>query len=149
VERERARPGAGGLEKLRFAADAGGHFLRMLGQQPLSRSYRDLFIDRFRFTPLADTERGLLDEDSLSFVDLVMPRLPDGRKLYAALRAALRPAPPARAALPPDVAIAPGDVAEVQLAAEAWLRWYETLITEPGDTASPWSAERMEYGFSV
>ena len=30
VERERARSGAGALEKLRFAADAGAHFLRML-----------------------------------------------------------------------------------------------------------------------
>jgi hypothetical protein len=142
VEREPARPGPGGLDKLRFAADAGAHFLRVLSQQPTSRPYRDLFIDRFRFTPHTEAERGRLDEASRGFVDLVMPRLPDGRKLYAALTAA-------RPGLPPDLAVVPGDAAEVQAAAEAWLRWYETLIAEPAGPAPAWSAERLEYGFSV
>src|SRR5262249_25578353 len=40
VERERVRPEAGKTEKLRFAVEAGQHFLRMLDQQALSRGYR-------------------------------------------------------------------------------------------------------------
>ena len=149
VERERVRPDASGVEKLRFAADAGQHFLRVLGQQPTARSYRDPFIAAFRFAPLGDAERALLDEASLSFVDLLMPRLPDGRRLYAALSAALRPPPPGKAALPADLKIEAGDIAEVQAAAEAWLRWYETLFSEPGAVPAAWLPERLEYGFSV
>ena len=75
--------------------------------------------------------------------------MPDGRQLYAALSAALRPAPPAKAALPPELAIAPADSAEVRVAAESWLQWYETLISEPSGGNPAWAAERMEYGFSI
>ena len=58
VERERVRPEAGRLRKLRFAVEAGQQFLRMLEQQTLSQSYRDLFKSRYAFTPLtADRTR--------------------------------------------------------------------------------------------
>lgn len=145
VEREQVRPAADGLERLRLAADAGQHFLRVLAQQPTARSYRERFVERFRFAPLSEAQRAQLDAESLAFVDLVGPRVPDGRRLYAALR----PAPGAGAALPSELAIDPGDLAEVQAAAEAWLRWYEALFSEPGAVAAAWSAERLEYGFSV
>lgn len=142
VERERVRPAAEGPERLRLAADAGQHFLRLLAQQPTSRSYRDSFVARFRFTPLGEAERALLDDESLAFFDLVAPRVPDGRKLYAALSAP-------GGALPAELGVGPGDIAEVQAAAEAWRRWYETLFSEPGAAPSAWSAERLEYSFSV
>ena len=58
--------------------------------------------------PLTDAEAGRLDEASLGFVDLVMPRLPDGANLRGRRRS------PAGL----DAAVAPGDVAEVQSAAE-------------------------------
>jgi hypothetical protein len=151
VERERVRPEATNRpEKLRFAADAGLHFLRMLDQRPMSRSYRDLFKSRYPFPPLDAGERAALDPESRSFLDLVVPRTPDGRQLYAAFVAALRPAGGGRGALPPDLPVAQADAAEVQLTAEAWLHWYETLSSEPAGGVNPaWSAERMEYGFSV
>jgi hypothetical protein len=149
VERERVRPQAGKPEKLRFAAEAGQHFLRMLDQQPLSRSYRDLFTSKYPFPPLTDGERDALDDDSRSFLDLVAPRVPDGRLLYAAMSAALRPAGGGSSALPPDLPIAQSDRAEVQVAAQAWLQWYDTLVSEPSGANPVWSAERMEYGFSV
>jgi hypothetical protein len=149
VECERVRPVPGKLEKFRFAAEAGQHFLRMLDQQVTSVNYRDVFKTKYPFTPLTTAERSQVDADSLSFVDLLGPRVPDGRKLYTALSKALRPAPPARGALPADLGIARADLAEVQVAAEGWIDWYETLATEPEDGATAWSAERMEYGFSV
>jgi hypothetical protein len=37
----------------------------------------------------------------------------------------------------------------VQVAAQAWLQWYDTLVSEPSGANPVWSAERMEYGFSV
>ena len=40
VECEPVRPRTTALERLRFAADAGRHFLRVLGQQALSRTLR-------------------------------------------------------------------------------------------------------------
>ncbi len=94
VEREVTRPGANPVEKLRFAVEAGQHFLRILEEQKPSRSYRDLFNTKFPFTPLTNEQRRSLDPDSLSFIDLVGPRVPDGRKLYEKLNAALRPTPP-------------------------------------------------------
>lgn len=121
VEGERFRPELGKLEKLRFAAEAGLHFLRMLDQQPTSRSYRELFKSKFLFTPLTNAERSRLEAESLSFIDLVTPRVPDGRKLYATMSVALRPAPPDKPALPSDLTVAPADVAEIQKAAVAWL----------------------------
>jgi hypothetical protein len=67
----------------------------MLEEQKTSRSYRELFNAKFPFTPLTDEQRQSLDSDSLSFIDLAGPRVPDGRKLYAKLNSALRAAPPA------------------------------------------------------
>jgi len=150
VERERARPDPSRLEKLRFAAEAGHQFLRMLEQQTASRSYRDTFKAKYPFAPLRPEERSALDADTLGFLDLVMPRVPDGRTLYATLSTALRPPGATRGALPADLAIAAVDVAEVTLAAMWWLQWYEALISEPAEGSNAaWSAERMEYTFSV
>ena len=147
VERERFRPKADRPERLRFAAEAGQHFLRMLEQQPMSRSYRNLFKSKYPFPPLDADQRAALDADSQRFLDLVAPRVPDGRALYAALSKTLSAAGGKR--LPPDLAVAQADVAEVQVAAESWLRWYESLVSEPGGANPAWVAERMEYNFSV
>src|SRR5580765_1430159 len=91
VEREVVRPDPTHLEKLRFAAEAGHQFLRMLEQQSMSKSYRDAFKAKYPFAPLRPDERAVLDADTLSFLELVMPRVPDGRQLYVTLSAALRP----------------------------------------------------------
>jgi len=149
VESEPVRRGAGALERLRFAVEAGQHFLRCLNQQLPTGKYRNLFTNKYLFTPLSAAERQTLDEESLSFIDVVASRVPDGRKIYAAMGAALRPPPPANPALPADLDILPGDRAEVRAAAEIWLRWYDSLITEPGFDNVTWSPERMEYNFSI
>jgi hypothetical protein len=156
AERERVRPvpGATTIEKLRFAADAGQHLVRMIAAQATSRSYRELLTVKFPFPPLAPAERAALDADSGAFVDLVLPRVPDGRALYAAFAASLRPPPPAVPALPAGLAFVAADVAEAMVAAQAWLVWYETLVSEPAaadGAAAPvaWVPERMEHAFAV
>jgi hypothetical protein len=132
-------------EKLRLAAEAGQHFLRMLAQQPLSRNYSNAFIREFPFSILTIDQRALLDRDSLSFCDLMASRVPDGRRLYAVFR----PTNGNEIVIPSVLQIDPADLAEVKVVAKLWLQWFETLFSEP-ETANPsWSSERMEYAFSV
>ena len=148
VERETIRPATGQTarpEKLRLAAEAGQQFLRMLEQQPLSQSYRDVFKNKFPFPPLTTEQQAALDPESLSFLEIVGPRVPDGRLLYAALH----PPSGGRVKLPADLPVVQADVAEVEKAAESWIEWWDTFFSEPAEANASWSAERMEYAFSV
>jgi hypothetical protein len=148
VEREsvrRAREGTPTPENLKLAAEAGLHFLRLLGQQPLSQNYGDLFKSKFPFPPLTTEQREALDPGSLSFLEIVGPRIPDGRRLYSALR----PQSGGRVKLPADLPVAQADVAEVEKTAEGWIEWCDAFFSEPAGGDPSWSAERMEYAFSV
>jgi hypothetical protein len=148
VEREQLRapatPPADPL-KLRLAVEAGQHFLRLLEAQPLSQSYRALFVTRFAFLALTATQRDALDPASRAFLDITGARVPDGRRLYAAFL----PPPGGRVRLPADLPVATGDVAEVEKAAQDWLDWYASFFSEPAAGEASWSAERMEYAFSL
>jgi hypothetical protein len=154
VERERVRslPAAKG-EKLRLAVEIAQHFFRLLDQQPIAsanrENYRGSFKRKYPFPALTTAERGALDAESLAFFDLVSGRVPDGRLLYAQLRAALHPSGGGTGAVPPDLQIAPEDVPKVQNAAESLFQWFETLFSEPGRFPTAWVPERMEYAFSV
>jgi hypothetical protein len=148
VERETIRPPvneAAKPEKLRLAAEAGQQFMRMLGQQTLSRDYRDAFIRQYPFPALTTDQRAAFDSDSLSFFDLVAFRVPDGRRLYAAFR----PTNDGNIVIPPALQIAPADLAEVETTVRLWLQWFDTLFSEPKATNPSWLPERMEYAFSV
>ncbi len=125
---------------LRFAVDAGRHFLRMLASQPVSRDYAPAFIATYGLQPLPD-ESGL-DPASRSFLNLMAGRAVDGRRLRAAL---------ARDLVPPldDATIAPADVAEVRTAGELWLTWVDELFSQPDEDEQAWQPDRMEYAFSV
>jgi hypothetical protein len=154
VERERVRPlPAAKGEKLRLAVETAQHFFRLLDLQPIApanrENYRGAFKRKYPFSALTTAERGALDADSLAFFDLVSERVPDGRLLYAQLRAALHPSGGGAGALPPDLQIAPEDAPKVQNAAETFFRWFETLFSEPGRFPATWVPERMEYAFSV
>ena len=148
VERETIRPAIAQTakpEKLRLAAEAGQHFLRMLTQQPLSRDYRNAFIREYPFPALTTEQRAALDSDSLSFCDLMASRVPDGRRLYAVFRSTSA----GGIVIAPALQIAPADLAEVEKTARLWLQWFETLFSEPEAVNPSWSPERMEYAFSV
>lgn len=149
VEREPIRPGTNQNtkpEKLRLAAEGGQHFLRMLGQQTLTRDYSDTFLRNYAFPALTSEQRAAMDSDSLSFLDLIMPRVPDGRKLYSALRSS---SSSGTVILPPVLQIAQADLPKVEAAAKAWSQWFESLFSEPDNTNPTWLSERMEYAFSV
>jgi hypothetical protein len=153
VERERVRPrSAEKGSKLRFAVEAAQHFFRLLDQQAIApanrEKYRTAFRQKFPFPALTPAARATLGADSLGFFDLMSARVPDGRLVYAGLRAALRPSGGAPGVLPPDLQIASEDAAEVQQAANAFFLWYETLFSEPGNSMA-WSPDRLEYAFSV
>lgn len=152
VERETIRPTTNQTakpEKLRLAAEAGQHFLRMLDrmadQQTLSRDYRDAFIRQYPFPPLTTEQRATLDSDSLSFFDLMASRVPDGRRLYAAFRSTSA----GGMVIAPALQIAPADLAEVEKTAQLWSQWFETLCSEPEAVNPSWLPERMEYAFSI
>ncbi|PWT72898.1 MAG: hypothetical protein C5B46_06165 [Proteobacteria bacterium] len=143
VECESVRPVTGASERLRFAADAGLYFLRLLDQQATSQNYRPAFIRKYALPPA--TDETALDDDSLHFLSLMAGRVPDGRQLYAALV----PAANGTVVFPPDLKIATGDTAEVRLAVQLFRHWYETFFKEPVGGSSCWLPERMEYGFTV
>jgi len=145
VECEAVRPtGQSSNQKMRLAVEAGLHFLRILGEQAVSRSYRNDFTKQFAFAAPDGAENNL-DTDSLAFVQLMSGRVPDGRTLYTSLVAdgtgAIK--------IPKGLNVAPGDVAEVQQALQQWKAWYESLFNEPDASDSCWVPDRMEYSFSV
>lgn len=147
VEREIIRSPmsqAGKPERLRLAVEAGQQFLRVLEQEALSRDYRSAFIRQYPFL-LTSEQRAALDGDSQIFCNMMMSRVPDGRKLYAAFRSSNG----SRMAFEPALQIAPGDVAEIQKAAQRWVQWFDSLFSEPQDDGQSWLADRMEYGVSV
>lgn len=148
VERETIRPATAQPakpEKLRLAAEAGQHFLRILDLQPLSRDYRAAFIRQYPFPALAPEQRAKLDHGSLNFFDLMARRVPDGRRLHAAFRSTSA----SEIFIEPALQIAPADVAEVEKAARLWLQWFEALFSEPEVANPSWLPERLEYAFSV
>ena len=114
VEREKVRPRPGRAERLRIAVHAGQHFLRLVPGANRAALLRDFPL------PVSDEP----------FVELMRGRVPDGAKLYAALKS---PNPPSGM-----------DFALVSL----FLFWYEQLFSEPAGTEA-WIPQRMEYQFSV
>jgi len=135
------------LEKLRLAAEAGQHFLRMLEQLReqgvVTRDYRAAFLQEYLFPELTTEQLATLDSDSLNFFDLMGARVPDGRRLYADFNS------PGGIVIKPVLQVVQGDIAEVKETARLWVQWLETLFSEPVGENPSWSSERMEYAFSV
>ena len=147
VERETIRSAPDQSSKpvrLRLAAEAGQHFLRLLAQQPVSIDYRSAFIRQYPFPALTPEQWTGLDGESRNFFGLMASRVPDGRRLFAAFRSTER-----EIMLDPALNIAAVDSAEVEKAARLWLQWYDNLASEPEKLNPSWRPERMEYAFSV
>lgn len=147
VERRRVRPSTATESKqLWLTVDAGLHFLRMLEQQPLSRSYRDAFISRYPL-PLPDDEHlKLFDTETQRFMMRMAGRAVDARLLEAAFKNAGS----GGFSLDSRLEVVPSDRAEVEKAAANWLARYTGLFSEPAsDARDSWIPERMEYVVSV
>lgn len=135
-------------ERLKLAVEAGLEFLRVVDQMfedgMTSRNYRDDFIREFPFT-LTAQQRATLDNESLAFVDLMSSRVPDARRMIASFRSTT----PDKINISPALKIAPGDVSEIQQAAQQWLKSATVFFSEPEAVNASWLPERLEYGFSV
>jgi hypothetical protein len=143
VERRPVRASqAAGPTMLRWAAEAGAHFLAMLDAQPLSSSYRTPFTRMFAF------EHGdaLADGEGDAFLEALAGRALDGRRLARAIRSGSASSIAGHA----DLAIAAGDRAEVRQAILDWLKWYDGFFSEPDNAdAGAWMGSRLEYAVSV
>lgn len=138
VEREAVRvTNPAQAEKFSLRAEAGLHFLRLIARAVGAR-HREHFISRFalKVTP---EQLQTADDDSVRFLQLTAQRVPDGALLLQAIKQGTLLADPALNA----------DRAALQRAAEAWLQWSNQWFSEPGEEASAWQNERLEYAFSV
>lgn len=145
VEREPAsRPG---IADLRWAADAGLEFARLLVVAGATAQVA-LYLSRYAFAAPTDGDRATLDPESLALQTMLAGRVIDGARLYQDLLPALRPAT-GTPSLPTLPAIPPAAVTRVLGAARIWLDWYDTLLSQPATDAAAWVPERMEYEFAV
>jgi hypothetical protein len=118
---------------LRFAADAGRYFVRLLEGHRVQQ-YAPAYLKLY---PLQAPSG--LDEESARFAAAIAGRAIDGPRLYGALKSA-------------DPALPPIDVNDQQLvdsATRAWIQWYQTVVSEPAGTATTWIPGRMEYSLAV
>jgi hypothetical protein len=118
---------------------------RMREAETISHDYRAAFIRQYPFPRLTAEQRAKLDSDSLSFIDVMASRVPDGRQLHTAFNVTSAGV----IVIAPELQIAPGDLADVREAARLWLTWFDTLFSEPEKENPTWLPERMEYAFSV
>jgi len=138
VEREPVRQ----LQHLLLAVDAGLHFLRLLKRRPLSRPYRDAYVQKYAVSPLSSEQRSQFDRSSIQSFDLLAGRVPDGDLLYRDLHGAMP-------GLPAEPAIDGADADHVRAAAAEWIAWYESMYSQPVEGESAWLDDRLEYAFSV
>lgn len=142
VEREpvrATREGAG------LAVEMGLHFLRLLRLHrapPLVAEYVTRYAIRAQ-----DVEGD--DETTARLRRRAVGRVPDGRRLHADL-ASRRGTDAQLTSLPTQPAIPAGDRPKVLAAANAFLRHWDGLLSEPiEDVTSAWQARRLEHAFAV
>jgi hypothetical protein len=135
VEREAARPSTGASD-LRQATEAGLYFLRLLDAAHLPTTVADAYRAQY---PLPVPASPASDVVAIALV--IAGRVIDGVKLHGDLIAA-------GTSLPPLPAIPAAQKSAVLDVTRTWLDWYSSLFAEP-TAQMGWSADRMEYGFSI
>jgi hypothetical protein len=143
IEGETVRPAAATVD-YRQSADAGLYFVRLLLAGNLAQ-YAPAYVSQYAITAPSAALAATLDAPALAMAAVVAGRVPDGIQLAADLRAA-------QPGLPVAPAIAAGDQAAAQGAANAFLAWYDALYdapTAPVAVPSNWVNERMEYHFTI
>ncbi|MEP6732761.1 MAG: hypothetical protein ABJE10_19105 [bacterium] len=130
---------------LGLSVEAALHFLRMLEVQALTQ-YRAVFITKFALQQPSNIVLADMDEAARRFVQSMIGRAPDARLLVASFRSvAANPV-----TIDPTLGVAAADLPKVQQVAQAWLTWYDTLLSEPVVASNdPWNASRLEYSVSV
>jgi hypothetical protein len=147
VERRRMRPADVTEQRmLSLAVDAGLHFLHMLDQAGLTKSYRAALIAKFALPQLPSPLPYAADDATQRFEQTMAGRAPDARQLATAFRSGGS----LNFILDPTLKIALADQLEVKATADAWLAWYESMFSEPATPADDaWNPARLEYSVSV
>ena len=143
VEREAIRDiqGSGGL-----AYESGLHFLRLLKVFRVAAARRKAYIAAYALTnddlPGDDPATAALRRRAVG-------RVPDGRRVHADFVTA-RGADPQLTTLPAQPAVPANQRDSVIAAANAFLVWWDSFLTEP-DVGMPeaWRTDRLEHCFSV
>jgi hypothetical protein len=152
VERERVRaPG----RQQQLSVEAGLHFFRLLDAAFLTATFlgtgaaaalnaaRASYLRRYTM-PKAEAAATA----AVSLRTLAGGRALDGARLYADL-VAHRGAAPTLTTLPADPVIPTVQIPLVLQVANAWLAWYDALLSEPVGDTSAWADSRLEYAFAV
>ncbi|MEO8153876.1 MAG: hypothetical protein ABI605_12455 [Rhizobacter sp.] len=147
VERRPMRAANADDERLLgVAVEAGLHFLRLVAAQHVSRDYRAAFIAKFAMQSVPTEAGGAVDDTTARFGRTMLGRAPDARRIAADIRAGHV----TQWLVDPQLNIEQGDRAEVQMAAAAWIIWYDGLFSEPASAADDaWDPTRLEYGLTV
>jgi hypothetical protein len=151
-----------GVAQPRMAAEAGLHFLRLLGNSP----HRAEVLSRYPLQAPAEDPQRPLDGETRRFLQVMAGRVPDGALLYSVLRAVsdastlnrlLEPykgqvAAGAQAWQTWRQKLSPADQAQLGATVASWLEWYKSLFSEadaviPGSAS--WVPDRMEYEVAV
>lgn len=158
LEREVVRrdPTNDGVSQVRLAVEAGLQFLRLLSGNGTEQQ-RSFIVSTFPLRPPAVELRQPLDADAQRFLLVMSGRAPDGRLLYAVLKAIRGNT--AESSVSPEVKTGiqawkgwnQATNLDVQTAVTAWLAWYEHgLFCEPPPQGNPsWLEDRMEYAATV
>ncbi|MEO8621009.1 MAG: hypothetical protein ABI625_08080, partial [bacterium] len=130
---------------LPLEVEAALHFLRMLEVQVLTQ-YRAAFLTKFALQLPAASVLAAADDSTRRFVQSMVGRAPDARLLVASFRSGGVSA----VTIDPALQVAPADLTKVQQTAQAWLTWYDAVISElPTPASDPWNPARLEYAVSV
>lgn len=132
---------------LRFAAEAGLHFLRLLRSTGAGHLAVD-YLARYRLAAPDHDGEGA-EAAGIRHLRVMAGRVPHGSRLYADLDPAVRPPGGAPAGLPELPVVPEADREAVLAAAGAWLSWCDTLAPATGPAPESWVAERVEHAFAV
>ena len=129
---------------LRFAVEAGLHFLRLLEQQALSKNYRAAVVAKLALKRLPDDVG--VDDATARYLQSMAGRAPDGRILASLLRSIGA----AQVVTDPALGIVTADRPKAQQAATNWLTWYDSVYSEPASASDEaWNLQRFEYSMAV
>jgi hypothetical protein len=147
VERRAMRPAnVDDPRMLSFVVDSGLHFLHMLDQAGLTKSYRSAFSAKFALPQFPSPAPYAVDDAAQRFAQVMAGRALDARRLASACRSGGS----ATVAADATLAIAAADQPRVKSAADSWLTWYDSIVTEPASPADDgWNPSRLEYAVSV
>jgi hypothetical protein len=142
VEREPVRATSQGAG---LAVEMGLHFVRLLRLHKAT-SRVGAYITRYAIRP-EDIEGE--DEATARLRRRAVGRVPDGRRIHADLAARRGTAPRLRS-LPAQPSVPPADRSKVLAAANAFLRHWGLMLSEPTEDApAAWQARRLEHAFAV